>query len=205
RSRVADNCPTGVAHSGLPVGGGSRRLAAASKLLVVTLPGGSADPVMAMATAANPAATPRPTSPTDSHRYRVRGIMPPPRQRLCEQPRIITRDESGATHPRLPRLRAGPDHEFPKSPEVFGVMRQRRPSIVVVAMRGEDHGTGRLVEDQLARPVVVAPVEVEHVVERPGDRVERAARLDAFSEQPVVFDEAQDRGLVDQGVVDMIS
>src|SRR5262249_16616494 len=54
-------------------------------------------------------------------------------------------------------------------------------AIVVVIARGgdRDHRAGGLVEDHPARLIVVA-VEVEHVVERAGDGVERAARLNAL-------------------------
>src|SRR5712671_5319624 len=72
-------------------------------------------------------------------------------------------------------------------------------------MGGRNHHTGCLVENQPARMVLVAPGEIEHALERSRDRVERAARLDPLAEQPVVLDEAQDRALVDQGVVDMVA
>src|SRR6266851_3078072 len=48
---------------------------------------------------------------------------------------------------------------------------------VVIASGGGDHNPGRLIENQLARAVLVPIVEVEHVVERSGDGIERAARL----------------------------
>src|SRR6266700_1423815 len=51
-------------------------------------------------------------------------------------------------------------------------------SAIVVVRGGSGHdGAGRLVEDQLAWPVI-APREVEHVVDLPGNRVERAVQLD---------------------------
>src|SRR5580692_8127617 len=62
-----------------------------------------------------------------------------------------------------------------------------------------------MIEDQLAGLAAVAPIEIEHLVELPRDRVHRAARLDTLAGQPVVFDEAQDRGLIDQAMVDEIA
>lgn len=45
--------------------------------------------------------------------------------------------------------------------------------VIVIAMCGlEQDRTGRLVEDQLARLVLIVVVEVEHVIERPRDGVE---------------------------------
>src|SRR6266478_3527112 len=77
--------------------------------------------------------------------------------------------------------------------------------IVVVASGGRDHNTGLFVEQQLAWAAFVAIVEVEHVVERSGDGIERAAMLNALAGQPVVLDEPQHRGLVGQGVIDMVT
>src|SRR5215470_6736571 len=77
--------------------------------------------------------------------------------------------------------------------------------IVVVAMAVEDDRTGRRIEDQLAIVVVDAAVEVEHVLDRSRDGVERAARLDTLAVEPVVLDELEDGGLVGQRVVDMVA
>src|SRR5262249_8230617 len=77
--------------------------------------------------------------------------------------------------------------------------------VVVIATAGEDDRAGLRVEDQLAVVVVAAAVEIEHVVDLARDGVERAARLDALAGQPVVLDEAQDRALVGQRVVDVVA
>src|SRR5207253_8127121 len=78
-------------------------------------------------------------------------------------------------------------------------------TVVVIAARGKDHGAGRLVENDLARILLTAIVEIEHVVEGAGNGVERATRLDALTVQPVVLDETQHRGLVGERVVDIVA
>ena len=45
--------------------------------------------------------------------------------------------------------------------------------------------------------------EVEHLVDRVGDRIKRSG-ADALSSQPVVFDEVNHRGLIGHGVVHKI-
>src|SRR5580698_2853544 len=60
---------------------------------------------------------------------------------------------------------------------------------------------GRRVQDQAF--VRTAVREVEHAVDRAGYRVKRAA-TDAFALEPIVFDEADDRRLVDDHVIDVI-
>src|SRR5258708_7994750 len=75
---------------------------------------------------------------------------------------------------------------------------------IAVAIGSRDHDARRLVEKEFARALFIPIVEVEHVVERSGDGIERAARLDALTRQPVVLDEPQHRGLVGQGVIDMV-
>src|SRR6266849_9480994 len=52
---------------------------------------------------------------------------------------------------------------------------------IVIASGGGDHNPGRLIENQLARAVLVPIVEVEHVVERSGNGIEGAARLNALT------------------------
>jgi hypothetical protein len=52
---------------------------------------------------------------------------------------------------------------------------------IVIASGGGDHNPGRFIENQLARAVLVPIVEVEHVVERSGNGIERAARLNALT------------------------
>src|ERR1700730_4954191 len=71
-------------------------------------------------------------------------------------------------------------------------------------MRNKRPGAGVLVEDHFTRLIFVSSAEVEQIVERSGNRIERAARLDALARQPVVLDEPQDRALVGQGVVNVI-
>lgn len=61
---------------------------------------------------------------------------------------------------------------------------------------------GRGIEDAGAGMVTMIAVKIEHVVERSRDRVHRAT-ADA-AEIPVVFDEAQDRRLVGDCVIDEI-
>jgi hypothetical protein len=53
---------------------------------------------------------------------------------------------------------------------------------------------------------VSAPVfrEVEQIVERPGDGIEGAV-ADSLTVEPVVFDKADDGGLVGHGVIDVVS
>jgi hypothetical protein len=53
-----------------------------------------------------------------------------------------------------------------------------------------DYGARRGIQDEPARVIVMAPVEVEHVVQRAGDDIGGAA-ADA-PEVPVIFDEAED-------------
>src|SRR5215470_19757068 len=77
--------------------------------------------------------------------------------------------------------------------------------IVVITMAAEHDGAGARIEDQLAIVVVDMTIEVEHVLDRARDGVERTARLDALAVEPVVLDEAQDRGLVGQRVVDVVA
>jgi hypothetical protein len=45
----------------------------------------------------------------------------------------------------------------------------------------EDDGAGGGGEKQVASLVALAPVEIEHIGQRAGDRVERAAGLDALA------------------------
>lgn len=57
-----------------------------------------------------------------------------------------------------------------------------------------DRSPGRGVAPQFA--LVVGVREIEHVVDAPGDRIERSARLDALERKPVVLNEAQDSAAV---------
>ena len=77
--------------------------------------------------------------------------------------------------------------------------------MIVIATGDGDHGSSGLVEHHLARVALVAVVEVEHVVERAGDGVERTAVLNPLAGQPVVLDEAKHRGLVGQRVIDVVA
>ena len=61
---------------------------------------------------------------------------------------------------------------------------------------------GRRVEEQGA--VFAVSAEIEHLRDRVGNSVERAL-ADARSSQPIVFDEADDRGLVGHDMVDEVS
>src|ERR1700682_1068173 len=51
-------------------------------------------------------------------------------------------------------------------------------AVVIVAIGSRDHDAGGLVQNQLSRAFFTPIVEVEHVVDRSGDGIERAARLD---------------------------
>lgn len=77
--------------------------------------------------------------------------------------------------------------------------------MVIIVVRGDilDDCAGHLIKEQLAR-LLVLPVEVEHVVERTCDRVERTARLNTLTVKPVIFDKPQHRTLVGQRVVNVI-
>src|SRR5580658_2258112 len=44
----------------------------------------------------------------------------------------------------------------------------------------------------------------EHVLDRTGDGIERTARLNPRPVEPVVFDELEDRALIDQRVIDVV-
>ncbi len=77
--------------------------------------------------------------------------------------------------------------------------------VIIIAVRGVQHGAGLLVQQQLARSPFVPGMEVEHVLDRTGNGVERAARLNAFAVEPVVLDEAEHGALVGQGVIDMVA
>src|SRR5207244_10202832 len=63
--------------------------------------------------------------------------------------------------------------------------------VVVSGSRDRDHRAGLLVEDQSVRAALVPVVEVEHVVERAGDGVERAAPLNALAGKPGVRNEPE--------------
>src|SRR5215470_15665169 len=76
--------------------------------------------------------------------------------------------------------------------------------IIVIVMRDRHDRAARLIEDQLAWTVLLLSAEVEHVRQRPGNGVKRSAWLDALTIEPIVLDEAQDRGLVDQCVVNEV-
>src|SRR3954447_5366631 len=78
-----------------------------------------------------------------------------------------------------------------------------RVAVILEARR--DHHPGLLVEDQPARPLVAASGEFEHAVERARDGVHRAPRLDPLAEQPIVLDEAQNRSLIEQRMIDVVA
>src|SRR6267378_5163630 len=95
--------------------------------------------------------------------------------------------------------------------EMLFVVKLYRRSVTIVVMvpiaiasGGGDYDPGRLIENQLARAFVIPIVEVEHVVERAGDGIERAAGLNALTRQPVVFDEPEYRRLIGQGMIDVV-
>src|ERR1700694_4512444 len=79
-------------------------------------------------------------------------------------------------------------------------------SIVMMIGRGDRHdGSSVPIKDELACLVLTLMVEVEHIVERTRNGIERTARLNTLAEQPVVLDEPQDRRLVGEGVIDVVA
>src|SRR5215472_2688769 len=76
--------------------------------------------------------------------------------------------------------------------------------IVIVATNDFDDRAGVRIEEDLAGVALLIPIEIEHALQRTGNRVERGARLDALAGEPVILDEPDDRALVNQGVVDMV-
>src|SRR6266576_2123382 len=73
--------------------------------------------------------------------------------------------------------------------------------INVLALAVASGLAGGRVEEQGA--VFAVSAEIEHLRDRVGNSVERAF-ADARSAEPIVFDEADDRGLVGDGMVDEV-
>src|ERR1700681_2335772 len=76
--------------------------------------------------------------------------------------------------------------------------------VITSSSDNRNHGATRRIEEHLARAFVLPAVEVEHVVKRSGDGVERAARLNALAVKPIVFNESERRRLISQGVIDEV-
>src|SRR5580704_17104437 len=79
-------------------------------------------------------------------------------------------------------------------------LRQSAPELplaVAAELRTDNLSRGRIQEQEVAHAAVV---EVEHSVDRARDCVKRTA-ADALALEPVVLDEANDRALVEDGVV----
>ena len=89
-----------------------------------------------------------------------------------------------------PRSPVAKFRQFQAAPELANAALRTRSSRGSALSRNGDNRARGWIKQQFPGLTSLTAIEVKHVVQRTGNRVERSAQLDALTEEPVVLDKS---------------